>query len=193
MKTKSIIASLFLLLAQAGYAVDNATVDVVMSIQFIGIEGLKVHDPVSVTAGNEKVIKGRSVFKNTGNGSESFRIKVASTTGDWTLQEGNGSVPTNQYRLRAVWAIYNATVTVADFDDDDILTGTYQGSSDTTFFSNTASESNVGTPEEHGAYDIPQFGLGDNERHLFFRFDAGFTGTTGTSTCYVNVSATPTP
>lgn len=193
MRVKLVIATLLLFLCKTAYAVDNVTVDVIMMIQSVGIEAIKVHEPVATFPGTSRVVKGRSVFKNTGNGPEDFHIKIASTSGGWALQASPGTVPTGAYRLRAIWAVHNATITVPSFDDDDIISTTAQQSSDLVFFSNSAAPSDVGTPVDNGGYNIAQFGIGDNERHLFFRFDAGDTGTTGTSTAWVNVSATPTP
>ena len=181
--------------AKPAYSVDNQTIDIVMSIQSLAVTTVKVYDAVSAVVGASKVITGRAVFSNAGNGNQDFSIRIASTTGagGWTQETGTGVVPQDKYRLRTIWAIYNATTTTASFDDDDILTTSNQMSDSTKFFSNTGTVGNVGTPALYGGYNIPIFGLGDNERHLFFRFDAGALGTSGTATAWVNVTATATP
>lgn len=174
-------------------AADNTTVDVVMSIQSLSVSAIKVFDPVAVVPASAKVVKGRAVFTNDGNGSEDFSIRIASTSGSsWTPETGTGVVPQDAYRLRAIWAVFNATTTTASFDDDDILTTSNQLSSATKFFSGTGTAGNVGTAAVNGGYNVPNTG-GDPQRHLFFRFDSGASGTTGTATAYVNVTATATP
>ena len=178
------------------FGADNATVDVVMSIQALGVEAIKVHYPVSASTGTSKIVNGRSVFKNTGNVNEDFSIRIASTTGSWTPFTGSSAVPANQYRLRVIWAAHFAdtsSLTTADFDTNDILGTSSQLSSDTVFFKDASDPTRVGIPSVTGGSKVPVFGVGDNERHLFFRFDAGADGTTGSATAFVNVSATATP
>ena len=179
--------------AKPGWSVDNQTIDIVMSIQSLDVTAVKVYDAVSAVAGASKVLTGRAVFTNAGNGPQDFSVRIASTSGTWTPYTGASSVPQSQYRLRAIWAVYNATVAASSFDDDDILSGSNQLSSATKFFSGTGSASDVGTAASNGGYSVPISGVGDPQRHLFFRFDAGASGTTGTATAFVNVTATATP
>ena len=183
-------------------AVDNATVDVVMSIQSVDVTGIAVYDPVSTPVATSKVIKaggnpGRAVFSNTGNGTEDFSIRIASTSGSWTpLETSANPVPQNQYRLRAIWAAFYAStnnLATTDFDDDDILTTSNQLSTLFIFFHNGSAPFKLGTPANNGGFNVPVAGVGDNQRHLFFRFDSGAAGTTGSSTAHVNVTATATP
>ena len=182
-------------------AVDNATVDIVMSIQSIDVTGLKVFDAVATDVAASKVVRagsvpGRAVYTNTSNVSEDFSVRIASTSGSWTPFTGTTAVPQDQYRLRAVWAGFFAStmgLVTSDFNDNDILTGSNQLSSSTVFFSESSAVSKVGTPAANGGAGIPVTGVGDNARHLFFRFDSGASGTSGTSTAWVNVTATATP
>ena len=63
----------------------------------------------------------------------------------------------------------------------------------TVFFSDSAGPAKVGAAASYDGLNVPISGVGDNQRHLFFRFDSGASGTSGTSTSFVNVTATAAP
>lgn len=186
-------------------ATNNLTVDVVMSIESIDMTSVRVLDAVAVPVASSKVVRagsgsGRVVYTNTGNVAVDFSVRIASTTpgtGGWTSHESaTNPVPASKYRLRAIWAgFFASTMSLAtsDFDDDDILTSSNQLSTSAVFFSGVAAVGKVGTFATNGGTNVQVAGVGDNARHLFFRFDSGAATTTGSSTANVNVTASAAP
>lgn len=168
------------------YGADYTTIDVVLAIQTVNVEGVFTSINIAAPAGGSKVST-RAIIRNPlilGAGNEDFSLRVASQTGTWTLYTNTGAVPQNNYRLKGIWAVYNATLTLSSFDDNDIITASDQISSAIRFFSDTGSSANVGTPAEQGGFNIVPGG----ERSIFFRFDAGAAGTTGSATASVSVT-----
>jgi len=172
----------------------TASVEVVLTIQSLKVESVKVFNAIVTPVGSSKVSNGRAVFRNLGNGTVDFSVRIASTTGAWTPFSGTGVVPQDQYRLRAIWTLFNAVLsTTTSFDDNDILTSVGQLSTSQVFFSDNELPAVVGIPSVNGGFGVQQQGVGDHERHMFFRFDAGASGTTGSVSSFINVSATSSP
>ena len=189
---KRILASLILLWTTSLYAVESTSVDVVMSIEELSIETIKVLDAIASPAGQSRVINGRTVVRNLSNTNVDFNLHIASTTGSWTPSENMNEVDINRYRLMGAFAVHNATITSADFGDDDIITTLSNGANAVEYWSQTADVSDVGTSALNGGFNVGVEGLADNERHLFVRFDAGAVGTTGSAIAYLNVGVTAT-
>lgn len=171
-----------------------ASVEVVLTIQNLLVESVKVFNTIFTPVGSSRVSNGRAVFRNLGNGSVDFSVQIASNTGTWTPFTGTGTVPQDQYRLKGIWALFNAVLsTTTSFDNNDIITNTPQISNSTVFFSDNELPAVVGTPAVNGGFAVQALGIGDHERHMFFQFDAGAQGTTGSASTFVNVTATSTP
>lgn len=184
-----IMATAVVSVAGIAYCDESAMVDVVMTIQSVSIVNSGAGAiAISAPAGQSKKTD-RAIFKNDSNGAENFAVKIGSTTGAWTPKTDTGAVGVNQYRLKGIWAIWTATITVNDFDDNDIITSNNKDSSSTVFFSDTGTQADVGNPAYDGGYNVPV----DSERSIFFRFDAGAVGTTGTSRATISVTATIAP
>ena len=181
-----------LLAAGQAQSAENVTIEVLLTIQSVNIEVVgSTSIAVSAPAASSR-ISARGVIKNvvgSGSGNVDYSVKIASQTGSWTLYTNADAVPQDNYRLRAIWAIWTATMTTADFNDNDILTLSDQASSSTVFFSDSGTAANVGTPAVDGGTNVAP----GSERSIFFRFDSGASGTTGSHSAYVQVSASATP
>lgn len=167
----------------------NATVDIVMSVNEIGVQNIGAASLSVSTAPNGTIVSPRAIFKNIGNTNENFLIRVATISG-WGLVTSTASpLLANQFRLKAIWANWQKESIVQAhpeyFDTNDILTVDSQLSSNVVFWSDTAGTSNVGDPALDGGYNIPS----QNERSVHFRFDAGGPGTTNSNTTAVTVTA----
>ena len=173
-----------MLLLKPSFSADNASVDVVMTIQSVSIVSLSASSvAIAAPFGGSRVTE-RVVFKNDGNGNENFSVKITSTTGNWTLTQNSPGA--NEYRLSAIWHYYDIKPLANEFQANDILfpEGTYKDSSDTVLFNDT---------DPHSTETVKGFNVSvDGQRNLFFKFDSPTSGS-GNARAHVNVSATTVP
>ena len=177
-------------------AADNTTVDVVMSIQSVDVtllNGATTFTVATAVAAKKIVPPEPANLRNTGNFFQDYQVKAEkiADTGGWTqnnLTDGS-PVGVNEYRLRGIWAVFGATITVNSFETDDVITGTSQTSSATRFFSAAGTQANVGTTAANGGFNIPALG----ERSLSLLFESGAATTTGSSAARITITGIATP
>ena len=159
-----------------------AVVDVVMTIQALTVQRVSDGSASIMAAPGTSKVMDRIVFKNDGNGAVNYAVKVASTTGSWTLVS---SVPgASEYRLSAIWHQWDSKPSTSEFQANDILTASDQTSSDTILFNDNESHATTGVK----GYNVPT----NEERNLYLKFDSPASGT-GSSTAHVNVTAIAIP
>lgn len=156
----------------------SALVDIVMTIQSLTIQRLSENSLAVMAAPGVSQVTDRTIFKNDGNGSVNYAIKVARTVGTWTLVSG---VPqANQYRVYALWHQWDQKPAVNEFQANDILTASDQTSSDALFFNDA---------ESHAIDSVKGSNVAPNEeRNLYIRFDAP-QGGSGSATSQISVTA----
>ncbi|OGR97750.1 MAG: hypothetical protein A2902_03735 [Elusimicrobia bacterium RIFCSPLOWO2_01_FULL_64_13] len=199
MKKISIAAAAIAIASYAAWKVHSATsakVDVVMTIATVDVS-IKGSTSALVNAalGGSRSTKldSRVIVLSSGSFNQDYSLAVQDGPNpNWTVYTttSTGAVPEDQYRLFAVWHEFNAmfSTATAEYQGNDLLTGSNQTSSALVFFNNDQEpHASVGAV---GGFNVP---AGD-ERNLFFRFDApaSITGP-GTSTAQVTVTAAVTP
>ncbi|MBI2119701.1 MAG: hypothetical protein HYT97_08755 [Elusimicrobia bacterium] len=171
-----------LLVSGFAFGADNVSVEVIMTLQNVSVARLSdAALNIRVAPGASKVTD-RAIYKNDGSDAEHFTIKIAGTTGNWTPVI---TLPgANQYRLSAIWHQWDVTPAVTEFQDNDILTTSYDTSTNTKFFNDT---------ETHLTDGVKGNNVQPNEeRNLFIKLDAPASGT-GSARAEVNVSAVVVP
>ena len=193
MKRKTVVAlSVFAiaLTITPAFSAETATVDIVMSIQSVSVSNVgSASIAVSGLPGSTKLLP-RAVFRNSGDAPTDFNLRLAVTSGTWVPRTDALAMQVNEFRLRASWGIWNATVTAANFHDNDIVTTVDQKSSSTIFW---GTSSTFGDPAFDGGYNVPGNAGFSSERGLWVRFDAGAAGTTGSTKATIYVTGTATP
>lgn len=171
-----------LLVSGFAFGADNVSVDVVMTLQNVSVARLSDAALNIRVAPAASKVTDRAIYKNDGSDAEHFTIKIARTTGNWRPVS---TVPgANEYRLFGIWHQWDAAPAVTEFQDNDILTTTYETSTNTKFFNDTETHSTDGVK---GNNVEP-----NGERNLFIRLDAPASGN-GSATAEVNVSAVVVP
>ncbi|OGR86002.1 MAG: hypothetical protein A3A86_05485 [Elusimicrobia bacterium RIFCSPLOWO2_01_FULL_60_11] len=140
-------------------AADSSSVDVVMTIQVLGFYWVEspgdANEHVTVNI-DQNAVDARRVIQSDANCQQDYSIRVASQDASpaWTLIETAAALGQNQYRLRGIWAVNNATITANSFGTNDIITGTPQTSSATQFFAEGESSGDVGTSDADGGFSV---------------------------------------
>lgn len=176
-------------------AADSSSVDIVMSIQVLGFQWIESpagsNEHVTVTIA-QNAVDGRRVILSDANMLQDYSIRVASqsSTPSWTLETTNATLGMNKYRLRGIWAVNNATITVNSFGTNDIITDTPQTSSATQFFAEGESSSDVGTSDAEGGFSI----YPSQYANLYILVEGAPSGSAvGTLTAVLGITVSATP
>lgn len=149
-----------------------------------------------IAAKDNKIIKIK--LANNGNVREDFSLRVTSITpeGGWSQVTTHGSpLPSNSYRLHAIWHHWSKDPVKTEFQSNDILTYTYQMSSDSIFFNDNSGSETHSTDFSKG-YGV----LNGGQRTLYIwvegppsttGFVRSITATIGIKAERSNLSVTP--
>jgi len=168
-------------------AAQTEVVDVILTIQDFSV--LRVSTPVFslvAVAGRSKISEKIS-WRNTGNGSEDFAVKVGTDTGSWQLVSTQPGP--DQFRISGIWHHWAVSPSTGEFQTDDILTQLDQTSSATKFLNDNEPHEVVPHPDfptdrtkditilkaAQMAVNVPPGG----ERNLYLKID--FPSATSTS------------
>ena len=202
-------SALVLTLLTSGFAFCDSmeVLDVVMTVQNVSIYSVSTGPYVVVSTLTSSKIVGPMIYRNDGNGPETFSIKIASNSGSWapitTAYSTPNSMPgANQFRLGAIFHNSAFLPTISEFNDNDIVTSNLLDSSETIFFNDNdplAHLQDTSTPPNNikdqylKGNNIP--GLDPNnifqsQRNLYIRYDAPSSGS-GSVRATLNVVAKP--